>query len=58
MSMYWSSSARGKTFRSFMDLAFFLEDIFGRKVDLLTPEALSPHLGPKILAEVEYDVID
>jgi len=41
-----------------MDLAFFLEDIFGRKVVLLTPESLSPHLGPKILAEVEYDVID
>ncbi len=26
------------TFRNFMNLAFFLEDLFGRKVDLLTPE--------------------
>lgn len=41
-----------------MELAFLLEDILGRKVDLLTPESLSPHIGPKILAEVEYGAID
>jgi uncharacterized protein len=43
-----------KTFDNFMHLAFYLEDLFGRKVDLLTPESLSPHLGPSILREVEY----
>lgn len=43
-----------KTFDNFMHLAFYLEDLFGRKVDLLTPESLSPHLGPQILREVEY----
>ncbi len=43
-----------KTFANFMDLGFFLEELLGRRVDLLTPEALSPFLGPKILAEVEY----
>lgn len=43
-----------KTFDNFMQLAFYLEDLFGRKVDLLTPESLSPHLGPRILREVEY----
>ena len=47
-----------KSFDSFMDLAFLLEDILGRKVDLLTPESLSPHIGPRIVAEVEYGVID
>ncbi|CAN5348021.1 nucleotidyltransferase family protein [soil metagenome] len=47
-----------KSFDSFMNLSFFLEDILGRKVDLVTPESLSPHIGPKILAEVEYGVID
>ena len=47
-----------KTFDNFMNLAFFLEDVFGRKVDLVTRESLSPFIGPKILAEVEYDVID
>ncbi len=47
-----------KSFDSFMSLAFLLEDILGRKVDLVTPESLSPHIGPKILAEVEYGLVD
>lgn len=45
-----------KTFDNFMDLAFFLEDLFGRKVDLVTIESLSPYIGPHILQEVEYAV--
>ncbi|MEJ7847830.1 MAG: nucleotidyltransferase family protein [Pyrinomonadaceae bacterium] len=47
-----------KSFDNFMHLAFFLEDLFGRKVDLMTPESLSPHIGPKILLEMEYAVTD
>ena len=47
-----------KSFDGFMNLSFFLEELLGRKVDLVTPESLSPYIGPKILAEVEYDVID
>lgn len=43
-----------KTFVNFMDLCFFLEDLFGRKVDVLTPESLSPYLKDTILGEVEY----
>ena len=43
-----------KTFDNYMGLAFFLEDLIGRTVDLLTPDALSPFLGPRILREVEY----
>ncbi|MBI4320433.1 MAG: nucleotidyltransferase family protein [Chloroflexi bacterium] len=43
-----------KTFDRFMQLAFFLEDLFGRKVDLITTESLSPYIGPHILREVEY----
>jgi uncharacterized protein len=43
-----------KTFDNFMDLAWFLEDNTQRKIDLLTPESLSPHIGPKILKDVEY----
>lgn len=43
-----------KTFDNFMHLAFYLEELFGRQVDLLTPESLSPHIGPRILNEVEY----
>lgn len=43
-----------KTFMNFMNLCFFLEDLFGRKVDILTPESLSPYLRDIILEEVEY----
>ncbi|OAN46127.1 nucleotidyltransferase [Chloroflexus islandicus] len=43
-----------KTFDHFMQLALCLEDLFGRKVDLMTVEALSPYIGPHILREVEY----
>ena len=43
-----------KSFENFMQLAFFLEDTLGRKVELLTRESLSPYIGPHILREVEY----
>lgn len=43
-----------KSFDNFMHLVFFLEDLFGRKVELITPESLSPHIGPKILRDLEY----
>ena len=41
------------SFDGFMELAFFLEELLGRRVELVTPEALSPHIGPHILREVE-----
>src|SRR5688572_26373611 len=47
-----------KNFDNFMNLAFYLEELLGRKVDLVTRESLSPHIGPKILAEVEYGTVD
>lgn len=43
-----------KTFDNFMKLAFLLEDLLQRRVELVTTEALSPHIGPHILDEVEY----
>ncbi len=43
-----------KTFNNFMGLSIFLEDLFERKVDLITVESLSPYFGKKILNEVEY----
>lgn len=45
-----------KTFLNFMNLTFFLEEAFGRKVELVTPESLSPYLGPEILSDVEYAI--
>lgn len=43
-----------KTFDNFMELKFFLEDLFGRKVDLVTVKALRPQLKEDILKEVTY----
>ena len=43
-----------KTFDNFMELKFFLEDLFHRKVDLVTIEALRPQLKEFILKEVSY----
>jgi len=43
-----------KTFDNFMHLSFFREDLFGRSVDLITVESLSPYIGSRILDEVEY----
>ena len=43
-----------KTFANFMHTAFLLEELFQRPVDLVTPESLSPYIGPHILREVEY----
>lgn len=46
-----------KTFDTFMALSFFLEDAFRHRVEIVTPESLSPHIGPHILKEVEYAAI-
>ena len=43
-----------ETFKNFMQLVFFLEEIFQRRVELLTTEFLSPFIGPHILKDVEY----
>lgn len=41
------------TFDNFMEASFLLEEILGRKVEVLTLEGLGPHIGPHILKEVE-----
>ena len=43
-----------KTFDNFMGLATFLEDLLRRRVELVTPESLSPYIGPHILHEMTY----
>jgi predicted nucleotidyltransferase len=45
-----------KTFLNFVNLSIFLEEVLGRRVELITPESLSPYVGPGILSEVEYVV--
>ena len=46
-----------KNYDNFIELAFLLEDIFNKKVDLLTPESMSPYLKPYILKEIEFEII-
>jgi uncharacterized protein len=43
-----------KTYDNFMELSFYLEDLLGRKVELVTPQSLSKHIGPHILKQVEH----
>jgi hypothetical protein len=38
-----------KNFDNFMSLAFLLEDMLGRRVEVVTPDSLSPYLRPYIL---------
>ncbi len=46
-----------KSFDAFMELAFWLEEILQRKVELVTTESLSPYIGQYVLKEVEYAAI-
>jgi uncharacterized protein len=41
------------TFDNFMEVSFLLEETLGRKVEVITPEGLSPYIGPHILKEIE-----
>jgi len=50
-----------KTFDTFNEICFFLEEILQRRIELVTVDSLSPYLGPHILREAEYafgDVIE
>jgi predicted nucleotidyltransferase len=43
-----------KSFDHFTAVSFLLEDELERPVELVTRKALSPHIGPHILQNVEY----
>ncbi len=43
-----------KTFDNYMDLKFFLEDLFDCKVDLVISESIKPDLRDYILKSVKY----
>ncbi len=46
--------AKGKTFDNYMDLKFYLERLFHRKVDLVIKDALKARIKNQILAETKY----
>jgi len=43
-----------ETFDAYMDLLFFLEGLFDRKVDLVMKDTIKPVIRNKILAETVY----
>jgi len=43
-----------KTFDNYMDLKFFLEDMFRRKIDLVIKDALRRELKPSIMSDAIY----
>lgn len=42
------------TFDNFMDLLFFLEELFVREVDLVTSNGISPYIRPRVEEEVVW----
>lgn len=42
-----------KTYEHFLALSELLEQRLGRRVEVVTTEALSPYIGPRILAEAQ-----
>jgi predicted nucleotidyltransferase len=43
-----------KTFDNFMSLAFFLEELTGRHIELITPNSLSHYFEAEIMNEIDY----
>ena len=43
-----------KNYKNYMAINDYLEELFDRKVDVVTKESLSPYIGPYINKEVEY----
>lgn len=43
-----------KNYDNFIELTFFLEELTGRKIELVTRQSLSPYIGPHILKQVEH----
>ncbi|HEC92255.1 MAG TPA: nucleotidyltransferase [Candidatus Atribacteria bacterium] len=46
-----------KNFDNFMNTVFLLEKLFGRDVDILTPESINKHLKSYIMKEAIYEEI-
>ena len=43
-----------KTYDNFINLAYYLEDLFDRKVELVTKSSLSRYIRPHIDKSIEY----
>ena len=43
---------RDSTYDNFIELAFYLEKLYGKKIDLITVKGLSPYILPSVEKEV------
>lgn len=43
-----------RTFDNFIEICFLLEELFDRKVEVVTADSISPYIKPYVLKEVEY----
>ncbi len=43
-----------KNYDNFIALSFYLEELLERRVEIVTPQSLSKHIGPHILRNAEY----
>ncbi len=43
-----------KSFRNYMNFVRLAESLFGRDVEVVTPESLSPYIAPYIKKEIKY----
>lgn len=43
-----------KTFDNYMNLKFYLEELFGKKVDLVIKSSINPRIKPFIIEEAIY----
>lgn len=43
---------KNPTFDNFMNLIFYLEDLYGKEIDLITLKSLSPYIAPYVVKEV------
>jgi predicted nucleotidyltransferase len=50
---------KARTYDNLFAVGEALEEVFHRKIDLVTEDSLSPYLGSKIRSEVKYvDLVD
>ena len=42
------------TFDRFMDTKFYLEELLGRKVDLVVPQAIKPRMKPHVMQDLVH----
>ena len=54
VDLYVDFDPTRKSFDNFMALSFFIDELVGRKVEIVTPQSLSKFIGPHILNEVQY----